>query len=200
MNLSTPELMSLLYLVVLFLALSSWLIVNFFREPNKTSQSLFSWLLIFFGVAAAYGLWSNYEGKKLLETAVIQLNENSYQLTKSEDGHYYANILVNGTIINFLIDTGASTTTLTASDANKVGIPMLNLKYSDRVYTANGITMFANHNVKSIQWLNRELGPITLHISNSALNQSLLGMDIIEKFDRFSILGDKMLITSLKPN
>ena len=58
--------MSLSYLIVLFLALSSWLFITFFREPNKTSQSLFSWLLIFFGVVAAYGLWSKYEAKNLL--------------------------------------------------------------------------------------------------------------------------------------
>jgi len=192
--------MSLLYLVVLFLVLSSWLFITFFREPNKTSQSLFSWLLIFFGVAAAYGLWSKYEAKSLLGSSIIQLDDNSFQLAKSEDGHYYADILINDKIINFLIDTGASTTTLTTSDANKIGIPISNLKYSNRVQTANGIAMFANYNMKSIQWLNRELGPIILHVSNNGLNQSLLGMDIIKKFDRFSILGDKMFIKSLRSN
>ena len=192
--------MSLSYLVVLFLALSGWLFVTFFREPNKTSQSLFSWLLIFFGVAAAYGLWSKYEAKNLLGSSIVQLDDNSYQLTKSEDGHYYADILVNGKIINFLIDTGASITTIKASDADKIGIPISSLKYLSPVQTANGIAMFANHNVKSIQWLNRELGPSILHVSNNGLNQSLLGMDIIRKFDRFSILDDKMFITSIESN
>lgn len=192
--------MSLSYLIVLFLALSSWLFITFFREPNKTSQSLFSWLLIFFGVAAAYGLWSKYEGKNILGSSLIQLDNNSYQLTKSEDGHYYADILVNGKIINFLIDTGASITTITAADADKIGIPVSSLKYLSPVQTANGIAMFANYNVKSVQWLNRELGPSILHVSNNGLNKSLLGMDIIKKFDRFSILGDKMFITSLKSN
>ena len=99
-----------------------------------------------------------------------------------------------------LIDTGASTTTLTADDASKVGISVSQLQFSKPIQTANGIALFANHSVESVKWLNQELGPRVFSISNNGLNQSLLGMDIIKKFDHFSISGNKMFITSQSSN
>jgi len=200
LNLSSSEVMSLAYLIALFLALSGWLFITFFREPNKTTQSFFSWVLLFFGIASAYGLWSKYESKNLLEASLTQLNDNTFQILKANDGHFYTDLLINQKLVDFLIDTGASTTTLTADDAKKVGISVSRLQFSKPIQTANGIAMFANHSVESVKWLNQELGPRVLSISNNGLNQSLLGMDIIKNFDHFSISGDKMFITSHSSN
>jgi aspartyl protease family protein len=43
-------------------------------------------------------------------------------LERSEGGHFYANVEVNGQLVRFLVDTGASGVALTEADAERVGL------------------------------------------------------------------------------
>lgn len=43
-------------------------------------------------------------------------------LKRHEDGHFYADVEVNGELVHFLIDTGASGVALTEEDAERVGL------------------------------------------------------------------------------
>jgi aspartyl protease family protein len=43
-------------------------------------------------------------------------------LERSEGGHFYANVEVNGELVRFLVDTGASGVALTEADAERVGL------------------------------------------------------------------------------
>ena len=43
-------------------------------------------------------------------------------LERSEGGHFYANVEVNGELVRFLIDTGASGVALTERDAERIGL------------------------------------------------------------------------------
>lgn len=43
-------------------------------------------------------------------------------LERSEGGHFYANVEVNGEIVRFLVDTGASGVALTEADAERIGL------------------------------------------------------------------------------
>jgi hypothetical protein len=55
-------------------------------------------------------------------------------LKRHEDGHFYADVEVNGELVHFLIDTGASGVALTEEDAARVG-----LKVSPAEYEAVGM-------------------------------------------------------------
>ena len=44
-------------------------------------------------------------------------------LERSPLGHFYADVEVNGQLVRFLIDTGATSVALTAKDAERIGIP-----------------------------------------------------------------------------
>lgn len=43
-------------------------------------------------------------------------------LKRNEDGHFYADVEVNGELVHFLVDTGATSVALTEEDAQRVGI------------------------------------------------------------------------------
>jgi aspartyl protease family protein len=43
-------------------------------------------------------------------------------LERSEGGHFYANVEVNGQLVRFLVDTGASGVALTEGDAERIGL------------------------------------------------------------------------------
>jgi aspartyl protease family protein len=55
-------------------------------------------------------------------------------LQRHEDGHFYADVEVNGALVHFLIDTGASGVALTEEDARRVG-----LAFSPGEYEAVGM-------------------------------------------------------------
>jgi len=48
----------------------------------------------------------------------------SRELTRSSDGHFYAEAQVNGARVRFMVDTGASVVALTPSDARRAGIAL----------------------------------------------------------------------------
>ena len=43
-------------------------------------------------------------------------------LERSEGGHFYANVEVNGELVRFLVDTGATGVALTEADAERIGL------------------------------------------------------------------------------
>ncbi|MBV9881608.1 MAG: TIGR02281 family clan AA aspartic protease, partial [Sphingomonadaceae bacterium] len=43
---------------------------------------------------------------------------------RSEGGHFYVHALVNGQLVRFVVDTGATTVALTPEDAERVGIKL----------------------------------------------------------------------------
>src|ERR1700742_4028591 len=54
----------------------------------------------------------------------VSVNMASRQLERAPDGHFYADAMVNGARVHFLIDTGASMVALTSVDAQRAGIAL----------------------------------------------------------------------------
>jgi aspartyl protease family protein len=74
---------------------------------------------------------------------------------KSRDGHYWAATEVNGHWIHCLVDTGATTMALTASDAARLGLRPASLHYTLAVSTAAGQTWAAPVELAPPWWSNR---------------------------------------------
>ena len=55
-------------------------------------------------------------------TAVADDEPRETVLERSEGGHFYANVEVNGELVRFLVDTGASGVALTEADAERIGL------------------------------------------------------------------------------
>ena len=49
--------------------------------------------------------------------------DGAVQLERKADGHFYADVEINGTVVTMLVDTGASGIALSREDARKAGIP-----------------------------------------------------------------------------
>ncbi len=116
-------------------------------------------------------------------------------IARSGDGHFHIDAKANGTPVNFLVDTGASTTVLTLRDAERAGINTAALQFDRPVTTANGIAMFASATLDSL-----EIGPYRLSnlrigvMPEDALETSLLGMNTINRFAGWRVEGDRMML------
>jgi aspartyl protease family protein len=111
------------------------------------------------------------------------------------DGHFLARGLVNGTPVTMLVDTGASSTVLTANDARRAGIDIAALSFTVPITTANGPATAARATVREIRVGEIARHDMTVLVAGPAmLGQSLLGMSFINTLSGFDMRGDRLTL------
>ena len=117
-------------------------------------------------------------------------------LRRDSSGHFSARGSINGTSATFLVDTGASTVTLTPATASAAGIDTGGLKYSVPVSTANGTTFMAPARLDRL-----EIGPLAFQDVRAyvappgALTDNLLGVNVLDRLRSYTVQGDEMVLT-----
>lgn len=184
----------IIYLVLLLLAVGSWVFVQNRQSLGKTVQSLAIWAFIFLGVIAAYGLWGDIRQTVMPQQSVMT-DQGRVEVPLAPDGHYYLTLAVNGTPVNFLVDTGASQVVMSRKDAERAGIDTENLAYLGRAQTANGEVRTA------LTWVDEmSLGGITdkgvrVWVNSSDMEKSLLGMGYLRRWSRIEIQNRALVLT-----
>ena len=117
----------------------------------------------------------------------------SITLTRSFDGHFYADAQVNGATVHFLIDTGATGIALTTDDARRAGLAF-DSNQAEVVGSGAG-GQVAGHFVQ----LNRvQLGLKSVSNTPAVIleggEQSLLGQTFLSQFGALEIHGDSMTL------
>lgn len=80
---------------------------------------------------AALGLmWPTAQTPMSVAAAASSSEIKETVLERSEGGHFYANVEVNGHLVRFLIDTGATGVALTEESAERIGIPFSRGEYT----------------------------------------------------------------------
>jgi aspartyl protease family protein len=97
-------------------------------------------LIFFVAVGIVLGLaWPSGPGTGPVAPAVASAGTADDEpretvLERSGGGHFYANVEVNGELVRFLVDTGASGVALTEADAERIG-----LDFDRRAYEQVGV-------------------------------------------------------------
>ena len=115
------------YLAIILVALGGWVLVEFRQRMGQALRMAMAWGLIFVGIIAGYGLWSD------IRQDILPMQElaadGSVEVPRAEDGHYYLTLTINGTAVPFMVDTGASGMVLAGVDADRLGIDPSSLSY-----------------------------------------------------------------------
>jgi len=120
-------------------------------------------------------------------------DDGSIALDRDSDGHFYADVRINGNPVHMLIDTGASGIALSGDDARAAGLAT-SIGMNDVVGEGADGAVHGEY-VK----LDRvELGPLTASgldavVLNSG-TQSLLGQSFLSKYSSVQIEGDRMVL------
>ncbi len=96
-------------------------------------------------------------------------------VVKSPDGHYWAEALVNGQRVRFLVDTGATAVALTIEDAQRLGFDPKTLAYGFQVTTANGKARAAEVKLASVSVAGARVEDVDALVIEKGLPTSLLG-------------------------
>ncbi len=180
-----------LYLVLLLVAVGGYVMVEYRKRMGQALRTAAAWGLIFIGVMAGYGLWTDMRS----QIAPVQMIDEggTIEVPRAADGHYYLTLTINGTPIQFLADTGATSMVLSDRDARRLGIDPEGLIYLGRAQTANGTVATARVELGTV-----ELGPYRDEGFDAWVNQgemegSLLGMEYLSLY-RVELAGDRMIL------
>ncbi len=182
----------LIYLGIILVALLGWALVEYRGQLGFATRSAVAWGMIFVGVMAGYGLWGDIAGSIRPVQSVTE--GGTIEVPRAEDGHYYLTLVIDGTEVEFLADTGATSVVLSNSDARRLGIDPEGLAYLGEAETANGTVLTADVSIRNV-----EFGPffderITASVTKGEMEGSLLGMDYLGLF-RIEIDRDRMILS-----
>jgi aspartyl protease family protein len=116
------------------------------------------------------------------------------EVVKSADGHYWAEALVDGERVRFLVDTGATAVALTADDARRLGFNPTELDYSYKVMTAGGEARAAEIRLASISVGGARVDDVPAMVIERGLPASLLGMTYLGRLSRFEATRTSLIL------
>ena len=191
---SGDSLASLGYLALLLLALGGAYLASHRQSVGKSLQMALVWGMIFMGCMAIYGLWGDISRDYGRKSLPITQQDGAIAMPRASDGHYYVTAEVNGTEIEFLVDTGASDIVLSRADAARIGFDLDKLAFSGSVRTANGVVPIAYGRLKTMRLGHHLDQAVSVSINGGEMDKSLLGMSYLGRFGRIEMTQDQLIL------
>jgi aspartyl protease family protein len=204
LGLDTDSLGNLVYLGALGALVASGILASGQRF-GQTVRTLALWLLVVLVFMAGYeyryelqDVASRISGG-IVPGSPLSITDGDGRavvtLRQRMDGHFEANVDVNGRTISTIVDTGATSTVLTAADAERAGFDPSALIFNIPVSTANGTANAARviADEFAVGGIVRKNLPL-LVAESGRLEQSLLGMNFIGSLSGFDVRGDRLVL------
>ena len=136
------------------------------------------------GLALAVLLANNWlERSRNPNNAVVSSidgGKRSITLKRSSGGHYLVTGTINGSRIDFLVDTGASSVSIPAGFADHIG---LQRGTEFPIRTANGIGTAYETRIDTLRLGDLEVRNATAHINPGLSGEVLLGMSVLQHYE-----------------
>jgi len=195
---SSDQMVRVFYLALMILLIGSG---SGMLGRMKTTQAVRD-ALLWIGIILLLVLGYSFRGDirhsrvftELVPSRITQSADGGYSIGLGEDGHFHLEAEVNGVLLRFMIDTGASDIVLSPRDAQDVGFDLETLNYTRSFQTANGRVSGAPVRLKVMT-----VGPMTLRdvpasVNGADMDTSLLGMAFLKQFRRYDVNDDKLTL------
>jgi aspartyl protease family protein len=190
--------LSVLYLVGVLVLVGSALMVR--RVPiGQGLKMAAGWVLIFLAVFIGFALKDDFMalGKRVLqegrgEERIVQAG-TSLRIRKSPDGHFWVAGRANGETVRFLIDSGATTTSLSQDSAVRLGaridpgLPVL-------VETANGVVRAQPGRIEKLTVGTIERRDLAVQVSPAFGDMNVLGMNFLSSLSGWGVQGQWLVL------
>lgn len=103
------------------------------------------------------------------------------------DGHFSVEAEVDGTRVDFLVDTGASTIVLSPRDARRVGFDPDKLSFTRTFSTANGNVQGASVRLERIRIGTIVMADVPASVNGAPMDRSLLGMSFLSRLSGYAV-------------
>jgi aspartyl protease family protein len=190
--------MQLIYLCVILAALTGGLAARLQARPGTVLAQLGTWGVIFAGLILVYSYRDQFGSigerftAELIPAKGTQTGPETIAYTAQADGHYHVYGSVDGSSIQFLVDSGASDIVLSPGDARMLGMQPEYLDFTLMAQTANGTVRGAPVRLKTLK-----VGPIVMHDVPATVNEaempvSLLGMEFLRRLKSWGVQNGKL--------
>jgi len=162
------------------------------RGPVARQLTLvLAWIAIFSGGFVLFTFRDNlgWVAQRLEAEATGKPVEEGEQIRipMAIDGHFWVEARLNGERVKFLIDSGATMTTIGRDTAARTGVSV-NPERDQIVRTGNGLIRVSRAHARSLEVGSIERQDIALHVADvDELN--VLGMNFLSSLDRWGVEG-----------
>lgn len=109
-------------------------------------------------------------------------------------GHFWVEAEIDGATVPFMVDTGATSVTLSRDAAAALGLRLGERDYTDPHHTANGIVRTAPVQLREVR-----IGALAVRDVDAAVNPrlagvSLLGLSFLKRLDGYEVRGDRLML------
>ena len=132
------------------------------------------------------------KGEPLRETTPSEAPHDT-ELQREANGHFYVHAKVNGQLVRFVVDTGATVVALTREDAERVGLNIDPANFQIIGEGASGAVSGQNVKIGSIE-VDGKLANDVEGVVLSDSSMSLLGQSYLSRLGEVKMSGEYMIL------
>lgn len=189
---------SLIYAVLLLVLVASSLFAR--RLPfGETLKMALTWVLIFGAIFVVFAFRSDL--KIVRDRIAVELglsdgvqSDGTLRVPRDDGGHFSVTANINGRDVRFMIDSGATTTSMSVAAARSVGVDVSETGFPVIVETANGTAEMRRARLARLT-----IGPIKRQdfpvlVSDTLGDTNLLGMNFLDTLRGWRVEGDTLVL------
>ena len=132
-------------------------------------------------------------------TAEQRVSGSTVRLRMAPDGHFWATVSINGVSRRMLIDSGATTTSLSLDTARAVGLNIEQNPFPVQITTANGTVLARTSSIGKLV-----LGPITatdlrVVVAQQFGSMDVLGMNFLSRLRSWRVENGMLILEPRQP-
>jgi aspartyl protease family protein len=166
---------------------------------GKGLKMFAGWVIIFLAAFVAFALRDDIVGfanqvldERRAESTGIQVGEE-LQIKQSLDGHFWVDAKLNGEDVRFLVDSGATTTSISGRTARRTGIePRGGIPAV--VQTANGIVTVERARAERLEVGHIVREDLAVHISDGFGETNVLGMNFLSSLSGWGVERNRLIL------
>jgi aspartyl protease family protein len=190
--------LSFVYLIGVLVLVVSALMVR--RIPLGQGLKMFAgWVLIFAAAFVAFALKDDFMalGKRVMaegrgEGQAVAAGKE-LRIRKSMDGHFWVNAELNGKTVRFLVDSGATVTSISTDTAARAGIEYGG-GFPAVVQTANGTVRVQRARAGRLKVGTIERSDLPVHVSEAFGPMNVLGMNFLSSLSSWGVEGQWLVL------
>ena len=168
------------------------------REPwAKLMTMMLAWVAIFGAGFIVFAFRDNFQyvGQRLKAEAFGSpvVNGGTVRIPMAIDGHFWIEASINGVPAKFLVDSGATVTTVGRDLANKAGLA--GGEHDQLVRTGNGVVQVSSSRAEHIEVGSIERSGQRVYIADND-DMNVIGMSFLSSLSRWSVEGRWLVLQS----
>ena len=187
-----------IYLLAILVFVASAFMVR--RVPIGQGLKMFAgWVVIFLAAFVAFQMKDDIVGfanqvldERRAESTGLQVGGN-LEIKQSLDGHFWVDARINGEPARFLVDSGATTTSISVETARRAGIEP-NSSIPAIVRTANGTVSVDRGRAERLQVGHIVREDVGVHISEGFGETNVLGMNFLSSLSGWGVERNRLIL------